>query len=129
MIRNRYKLVSDLFNMQNDPAAAGQTVIVRGWIRTNRNNGHIGFLELNDGSCFLSCQVVYDMDGAEILKEASRFLTGCSVEVSGKFIFTPGAKQPFEIHAQEITLLGGCDTDYPMQKKRHSLDLCAISRI
>lgn len=122
MIRNRYKLVSDLFNMQNDHAAAGQTVLVRGWIRTNRNNGHIGFLELNDGSRFLSCQVVYDMDGAEALKEASRFLTGCSVEVSGKFILTPGAKQPFEIQAQEITLLGGCDTDYPMQKKRHSLE-------
>lgn len=122
MIRNRYKLVSDLFNMQNDPAVTGQTVLIRGWMRTNRDNGHIGFLELNDGSCFLSCQVVYDMDRVDALKEASRFLTGCSVEVFGKFIPTPGSKQPFEIQAEEITLLGGCDTDYPMQKKRHSLE-------
>lgn len=122
MIRNRYKLVSDLFNLQNDPTVTGQTVRVRGWVRTNRNNGHIGFLELNDGSCFLSCQIVYDMDGTEALKEATRFLTGCSVEVCGKLILTPGSKQPFEIQACEITLLGGCDTDYPMQKKRHSLE-------
>jgi asparaginyl-tRNA synthetase len=108
--------------MQADKDAAGRPVLLRGWVRTNRDNGHIGFIELNDGSCFSGCQIVYDMDSNSGLKEATKYLTGCSIEVRGVFKLTPEAKQAFEISAQEITLLGGCDPDFPMQKKRHSLE-------
>ena len=119
---NTYQRISELFGMTGDTGADGRPVRVRGWVRTNRDNGHIGFIELNDGSCFSGCQIVYDMDGNGRLREASRYLTGCSIEVAGSFRLTPGAKQPFEIAAEDIALLGGCDPDFPMQKKRHSLE-------
>lgn len=127
MIENRlsresYSLVSDLYKMQTDTDTAGRIVQLRGWVRTNRDNGHIGFIELNDGSCFTGCQIVYDMDSAPALKDATKYLTGCSIDVSGVYTLTPEAKQPFEIKAQDITLLGSCDADFPMQKKRHSLE-------
>ncbi|MEL4106640.1 asparagine--tRNA ligase [Oscillospiraceae bacterium WX1] len=119
MIRDQYTLIDDLFKQ---PPADGADVDLRGWIRTNRDNGHIGFIDLNDGSCFLGCQIVYDMDENNILKDASNFPTGAAIRVSGRFVATPGAKQPFEVRAAAITLFGGCDPDYPMQKKRHSLE-------
>jgi asparaginyl-tRNA synthetase len=122
MIDNQHTLISNLYNMQSEKDAGGRCVLLRGWVRTNRDNGHIGFIELNDGSCFSGCQVVYDMDADNSLKEAAKYLTGCSLEVRGTFKLTPEAKQPFEISAQNITLLGSCDGDFPMQKKRHSLE-------
>jgi asparaginyl-tRNA synthetase len=122
MIQDSYQRISDLFSMKEAGETSGKPVALRGWIRTNRDNGHIGFIELNDGSCFSGCQIVYDMDANAALKEAARYLTGCSIEVSGTFQLTPEAKQPFEVHAGSITLLGGCDPDFPMQKKRHSLE-------
>ncbi|SHI15249.1 asparaginyl-tRNA synthetase [Sporobacter termitidis DSM 10068] len=122
MIQSGYQLISDLYKMKDDSGAAGKAVNIRGWIRTNRDNGHIGFIELNDGSCFSGCQLVYDMDANGELKEASKYLTGYSIEVSGTFKPTPGAKQPFEVLAQEVLLLGSCDPDFPMQKKRHTLE-------
>ena len=122
MIRDKYTRISQLNTLQKDPAASGRDVIISGWVRTNRSNGHIGFLELNDGSAFLGCQVVYDMDDTPELKPSSKIATGSAVEVSGIFILTPQAKQPYEIHAREITLIGSCESDYPMQKKRHSLE-------
>jgi len=122
MIGNSYQLIADLYGMKDDASASGKAVSLRGWIRTNRDNGHIGFIELNDGSCFSGCQIVYDMDRNGGLKEAAKYLTGCSVEISGTFSLTPEAKQPFEVHASDIILLGGCDPDFPMQKKRHSLE-------
>jgi asparaginyl-tRNA synthetase len=122
MIQDKYTLISKLYELQIEPAASGRDMRVAGWIRTNRNNGHVGFIELNDGSAFSGCQVVYNMDSDPGLKSASRLATGSAVEVSGVFMLTPDLKQPFEIRAREITLLGGCDSDYPMQKKRHSLE-------
>ena len=122
MIENTHTHISELFKMQAVQEADGRIVGLRGWVRTNRDNGHIGFIELNDGSCFSGCQIVYDMDSDISLKEATKYLTGSSIEVQGAFRLTPGAKQPFEIQAREITLLGGCDPDFPMQKKRHSLE-------
>jgi asparaginyl-tRNA synthetase len=122
MIQDSYQRISDLFSMKEAGETSGKPVALRGWVRTNRDNGHIGFIELNDGSCFTGCQIVYDMDANASLKEAARYLTGCSIEVSGTFQLTPEAKQPFEVHAGSIELLGGCDPDFPMQKKRHSLE-------
>jgi asparaginyl-tRNA synthetase len=115
-------LISELYKMQAAQDAEGRSVRLRGWVRTNRNNGHIGFIELNDGSCFSGCQIVYDMDADSALKDAAKYPTGCSIEVGGVFKLTPWAKQPFEVLAREIILLGNCDADYPMQKKRHSFE-------
>lgn len=122
MTGNTHILISELYKMQTAQDAEGRRVRLRGWVRTNRDNGHIGFIELNDGSCFSGCQIVYDMDADSALKDAAKYLTGCSIEVGGVFKLTPGAKQPFEVLAREIILLGNCDPDFPMQKKRHSFE-------
>lgn len=122
MIRNQYKLVKELYAIKDDPSADGSAVRVRGWVKTNRNNGHIGFMAVSDGSCFENVQVVYNMDEHPEFAEAAKIATGSSVDVSGSLVITPGAKQPFEVSAGEIILVGGCDSDFPMQKKRHSLE-------
>lgn len=100
----------------------GAVVTVEGWIRTNRSNNKIGFISLNDGSCFSCCQIVYEDDKLSNYAEIAKLLTGCAVKITGRLIVTPGAKQPFEINADEAELLGDCDQSYPLQKKRHSLE-------
>ncbi len=95
---------------------------LEGWIRTNRNNGSIGFIELNDGTYFKNAQIVYDKNIVSNFEEISKHLTGCSISVKGKFVLTPQAKQPFEIQLQEFVLIGDCDASYPLQKKRHSFE-------
>ena len=99
----------------------GKEVTLQGWVRTNRNSKNISFIELNDGSCFSNIQIVYapDMEG---YAEASKITTGSAIEVTGKVVLTPNAKQPFEIQAAKITILGMADHDYPLQKKRHSFE-------
>ena len=92
-----------------------------GWIKTNRDNGSIGFIELNDGTYFRNVQVVYHPNLANY-KEVSKLLTGSSVTVTGKFVYTPENKQPFELVATEIVIVGACDDSYPLQKKRHSFE-------
>ena len=101
---------------------SGAEVTVEGWIRTNRSSNKVGFISLNDGSCFSNCQVVYEEDKLGNYGEISKYLTGCAVSVTGALVITEGAKQPFEINASEVALLGDCDSSYPMQKKRHSLE-------
>jgi asparaginyl-tRNA synthetase len=91
-------------------------------VRTNRCGGHIGFISLSDGSCLSGCQIVYDTDSGAIARDAAKLPTGCAIEASGEFVLTPDAKQPFEIRADSLSLIGGCDGDYPMQKKRHTLE-------
>ena len=96
-------------------------VSVEGWVRTNRDNGQVGFIELNDGSYFRNIQIVY---GPELQnhEEVSKLLTGASILVIGKFISTPDNKQPFEIRATSVEVLGTCEESYPLQKKRHSFE-------
>ncbi len=96
-------------------------ITVSGWIKTARESKNIGFIELTDGSCFKTVQIVYehgDIDPAAI----KDFCTGCAIEVTGELVLTPDAPQPFEVKASSITVLGGCAADYPLQKKRHSLE-------
>ncbi len=100
----------------------GTTVTVEGWIRTNRSNNKIGFISLNDGSCFSCVQIVYEDEKLNNFADIAKLLTGCAVKITGKLIITPDAKQPFEINATEAELLGPCDAAYPLQKKRHSLE-------
>lgn len=96
-------------------------VELQGWVRTNRCNGSIGFIELNDGTYFRNTQVVYSKDIANF-DEIQKYLTGTAISVTGKFKLTPDMKQPYEVEATEIVLEGACDASYPLQKKRHSFE-------
>ncbi|MGE1015205.1 asparagine--tRNA ligase [Bacillus wiedmannii] len=100
---------------------AGQTVQVSGWIRNLRDSKAFGFIELNDGSFFKSVQIVFDTE-LENFKEIAKLPLSSSVKVEGTVIATPGAKQPFEIRAEKIDIEGLSDSDYPLQKKRHTFE-------
>lgn len=110
-------LIYDLF--KNYLELKDQEVLIRGWVRTNRDQKTFGFLMVNDGTFFDSLQVVYE-EGTIGLEEARKFRAGTSVEVKGKIILTPDLAQPFEIHATKIVMLGDCPIEYPIQPKRHT---------
>ena len=101
---------------------ADQEVTVRGWIRTNRGSNKFGFVELNDGSFFKSVQVVYEADILDNYSEIAKAPIAAALNVTGTFVLTPEAKQPFEIKAKSIAIEAGSDADYPLQKKRHSME-------
>ncbi|MBR6517382.1 MAG: asparagine--tRNA ligase [Bacilli bacterium] len=94
-------------------------VLVYAWVRTNRAQAQFGFLNVNDGSCLANLQVVYDSKLANF-EEISKYRVGVSVLVKGNVVLTPSAKQPLEIHATEIAMLGDCPENYPIQPKRHT---------
>lgn len=101
---------------------AGKKVKVNGWIRTNRGSNKFGFIELNDGTCFESVQIVYESEELENFKEISKAAISAALEIDGEFVLTPEAKQPFEIKAKKVKITAESDTDYPLQKKKHSLE-------
>lgn len=106
-----------------DPQAfGGETVTVAGWARTIRDSKAFGFIELNDGSCFKNVQIVFDRAKVANYDEIARQNVGASLIVTGKVILTPENKQPFEINADSIAVEGESTADYPLQKKRHSLE-------
>lgn len=96
-------------------------ITAEGWIKTVRESKNIGFIELNDGSSFKGVQVVFDREKTpeEIRRKLS---TGAALRVEGVLEMTPDAPQPFEIRAEEIVIEGESPSDYPLQKKRHSLE-------
>ena len=100
----------------------GQTLTVCGWARTIRDMKNFGFIELNDGSCFKSLQVVLERGKLENYDEIARQNVGAAFIVHGELVLTPDAKQPFELKADSITLEGASAPDYPLQKKRHSVE-------
>ncbi|PEL14017.1 asparagine--tRNA ligase [Bacillus sp. AFS017336] len=112
-------VIKDLYRNQEN--FSNKTVQISGWIRTLRDSKTIGFIELNDGTFFKSVQVVFE-DGLENFKEITKLPISSSVLIEGEFVPTPEMKQPFEIKATKITVEGLSDTDYPLQKKRHSLE-------
>ena len=97
-------------------------VELEGWVRTNRDNGKVGFIALNDGTYFKNAQIVYLVETLKNYDEIRKVKTGAAIKVLGKFKLTPEAKQPFEIEATQIVIEGDCDEDYPLQKKRHTLE-------
>lgn len=97
-------------------------VELEGWVRTNRDNGSIGFIELNDGTYFRNAQLVYAKETLNDYETISHFKTGSAIHVVGKFVLTPEMKQPFEIHVTSIELEGDVNDDYPLQKKRHGFE-------
>lgn len=97
-----------------------QNLTVSGWIRNNRAQKEHGFIDLHDGTCFASVQVVYEEDTTTNFKEIQKYRVGSSITVKGSLVLTPLMKQPFEIKAQTITLIGNCPEYYPIQPKRHT---------
>ena len=98
-----------------------QEITVGGWVRSVRDSKSFGFLVLHDGSFFDPLQIVYH-DTMENFAQVSKLNVGAAVIVKGTLVATPQAKQPFEIQAAEITLEGASAPDYPLQKKRHTLE-------
>jgi len=100
----------------------GQNVTVMGWARTIRDMKTFGFIELNDGSCFKNLQVVMDANVLDNFKEIAGQNVGAALIVKGEVVLTPGAKQPLEIKAASIAVEGPSSPEYPLQKKRHSVE-------
>ena len=96
-------------------------VKISGWIRTLRDSKSFGFIELNDGSFFKNVQIVFD-EKLTNFKEITKLPISSSLSIEGTLVLTPNAKQSFEIQAKEITLEGISSSDYPLQKKRHTLE-------
>lgn len=94
----------------------GENVVVSGWVKTKRIGKEVGFLELGDGTCMKNIQIV--MNVTQQLDMS--FGVGACLLVRGRMKLTPEAKQPFEVVAEDISVMGDCEADYPLQKKRHS---------
>ncbi len=101
---------------------AGKEITVCGWVRNLRSNKAIGFIDLNDGSCFKGAQIVFEADKLNNYVDVTHYNVGSAVVVKGTLLATPNAKQPFEIHAIEIALEGASTPDYPLQPKRHTME-------
>ena len=113
-------LLRELF--RNTDAYAGQEVLIKGWVRNNRNSNKFGFIELNDGSFFKSVQVVYEEEFLTNYDEIAKSYVGAALAVTGEVVLTPNAKQPFEIKAKAVSVEGTSTPDYPLQPKRHSME-------
>ena len=101
---------------------AGKTVKVCGWDRTIRDSKAFGFIELNDGSYFTNLQIVFEREKLENYDEVAKLNVGSSLVIEGTLLLTPDAKQPFEVHAEKVFVEGESTPDYPLQKKRHTLE-------
>ncbi|MGL6184243.1 MAG: asparagine--tRNA ligase [Clostridium chrysemydis] len=112
LVRSLYRNTTEYLN---------KDVTITGWIRTLRASNAFGFVEINDGSFFKNIQVVF---GSELdnFKDVSKLPICSSLKIIGTLVETPNAKQPFEIQAKEIVIEGMSDSDYPLQKKRHTFE-------
>ena len=114
---------TELREIYANPAEfADKTVTVAGWVRTIRSSKNIGFIDLNDGSCFKGIQIVFEDSKVSNFVEITKQNVGAAFVVKGTLLLTPEAKQPFEISAEEIKVEGTSTPDYPLQKKRHSVE-------
>jgi asparaginyl-tRNA synthetase len=102
-------------------AFAGKDIMISGWVRTVRASNSFGFIEVNDGTFFKNIQVVFS-ESLDNFKEISKLPVSSAIIVCGTLELTPEAKQPFELKATKIVIEGLSDTDYPLQKKRHSIE-------
>jgi len=112
LIRRLYRNTDDLLSKE---------ITISGWIRTLRASNAFGFIEVNDGSFFKNIQVVFD-DKLSNFKEISKLPINSSISIVGMLVATPDAKQPFEIQAKEVIIEGMSNSDYPLQKKRHTFE-------
>ena len=103
-------------------AYANANITVTGWCRTIRASNVFGFIELNDGSYFGNLQVVFEDSEINNYSEIAKQNIGASFVITGTFVLTPEAKQPFELKASDITVEGASSPEYPLQKKKHSME-------
>jgi len=99
--------------------AAQETITIKGWVRTRRDNKSFSFLEMNDGTCLANIQCITDA-GIPGYDDIAKMTTGAAVGITGKLIKSPGKGQKWEIHATEVELIGEAPADYPLQKKGHT---------
>ena len=104
-------------------ADIGKEFLIKGWVRTVRDQGTFAFVAVNDGSCFANLQVIIDAaknpNYEQVVKQIS---TGASVAVNGELVKSLGKEQPFELNANNVAVIGTCPEDYPLQKKRHTFE-------
>ncbi len=112
-------LVKDLY--RNTEEYIGKDVQVSGWVRTVRDSKTFGFIELNDGSFYTNLQLVFN-DTLDNFADICKLSISSSIIAMGTIVKTENAKQPFEMHVKELTIYNLCDSDYPLQKKRHSFE-------
>ncbi|WP_193014213.1 MULTISPECIES: asparagine--tRNA ligase [Gammaproteobacteria] len=118
-------IVAPVVDVLQGRIAVGEDVTVRGWVRTRRDSkAGISFLTVYDGSCFNPVQAIINNNLPNYQDEVLHLTTGCSVEVTGKIVESPGQGQNFEIHATHIVVVGMVDDPetYPMAAKRHSIE-------
>ena len=113
---------TEIRQLYRETPADGAVVTVCGWARTVRDSKNIGFIELSDGGCFKPLQIVFEAAKLDNYREIAKAGVGTSLQVTGRVVLTPGAKQPFEVNADEIRVLGVCGPEYPLQKKRHTVE-------
>ena len=112
-------VIKDLYKNTNE--YKDKEITLEGWVRTIRDSKTFGFIELNDGSFFKNVQIVFS-DRLDNFAEITKLSISSSIKVTGTFVITENAKQPFEIQATKIEILNLCDLEYPLQKKRHSFE-------
>ena len=112
-------VVKDLYKNTNE--YKDKEITLEGWVKTIRDSKTFGFIELNDGSFFKNVQIVFS-DKLDNFAEIAKLSISSSIKVTGTFIITENAKQPFEIQASKVEILNLCDLEYPLQKKRHSFE-------
>ena len=104
------------------PASDIENVTISGWVRTLRQSKTFAFMEVNDGTFFKNLQVVMSEENLADYKELVKTGVGASVEVTGTLVITPDMPQPFELRASNVRVVGASGGDYPLQKKRHTLE-------
>ncbi len=99
----------------------GKKVKINGWVRTIRSSKAFGFIEINDGSFFKQLQVVFE-ENLDNFEQIGKLGVGSSLEITGLLVESQGKKQAVEIKAEEVVIVGESESDYPLQKKRHSFE-------
>ena len=111
--------IKDLF--RNTDNYIDKNVEISGWVKTVRDSKTFGFIEINDGSFFKNLQIVFS-DTLSNFEQVCKLTISSTIIVQGKIVKTENAKQPFEMHAASINIFNLADSDYPLQKKRHSFE-------
>lgn len=112
------KRIKDLLNL----TPSDECIKAEGWVRTKRDSKSVCFLEINDGSCLKGLQLVIDKETFSNNNLLDEISTGCSVEAEGKIVKSQGGAQSVELLVSSLSIIGECPADYPLQKKRHTVE-------
>ena len=114
---------TEIVSLYKNTPADGTVVTVCGWAKNIRDSKNIGFIALSDGGCFKTLQVVLEAGKLANYEEVIHTGLYSSLRIVGRIVLTPQAKQPFELNADSVEILGDCPADeYPLQKKKMSME-------